>query len=141
LICIIFLIALSTKGLHYTSVDLALLCRIKVYILPLHICLFKKDEFFIAIQATPHHIQYIGQKPRETAVLRMTREQAKLYAELAKFAPGEPAPTLDLLSKRTGKCRSGISQMLDRMERNGVIKRHRGWRGIEVVEPPVHIAA
>ncbi len=70
-----------------------------------------------------------------------TPEQKRLLDEIAAWPPSASPPTRKELGLKTGKTAAAISAMLERMERRGLVRLHRGWRGIELLQRPARQAA
>jgi DNA-binding MarR family transcriptional regulator len=74
-------------------------------------------------------------------MITWTPAQKPLLDALKRWPPEDPPPTRKELGERMGKTTAAVASMLERMERRGLVRLHRGWRGIEVLENPRQIEA
>ena len=70
-------------------------------------------------------------------MIQITEKQLRLCEVLRE----NPRLTRKRLGELLGKSPGSINQMLERMERRGIVRIHRGWYGIELVVDPFKEAA
>lgn len=70
-------------------------------------------------------------------MLQITHKQLKLCEVLKN----DPRRTRKQLGEIMGKSPGSINQMLERMERRGIVRINRGWLGIELLVDPFREAA
>ncbi len=72
-------------------------------------------------------------------MINLTERQRELCNILSTWPDSQLSPTRRELAQRLGKTPGAINQLLARMESRGVVRVHRGWRGIELlVRPAAH---
>lgn len=70
-------------------------------------------------------------------MIQWTPEQHKLLTAISDWPISKPPPTRKELGLKMGKSTAAVGAMLERMERRGLVRLHRGWRGIEVLKKPL----